>query len=152
MFNATQILNLNLNPVNSLFAHWIKEIDILKYGTKQKPFANDHTTTDLHVFGHHAKTFTKTRTKNDWKKLFLSKIPVNYSENSDWRIFNSGNNVQRTGESLEDRIANIGQQIDSKYVYRIPLKYSCDLGKINFRTEIDMKVCCTLKTEMKKQY
>ena len=43
-------------------------------------------------------------------------------------------------------------QIDSKYVYRIPLKYFCDLGKINFPTKIDLKIHCTLETEMKKLF
>ena len=37
-------------------------------------------------------------------------------------------------------------------VYRIPLKYFCDLGKINFPTKIDLKIKCTLETEMKKLF
>ena len=41
-------------------------------------------------------------------------------------------------------------QIDDKYAYRIPLKCFCDLGKINLPTKIDLKIRCTLKTDMKK--
>ena len=43
-------------------------------------------------------------------------------------------------------------QIDDKYVYRIPLKYFFDLGKINFSTKINLKIRCTLETEMKKTF
>ena len=37
-------------------------------------------------------------------------------------------------------------------VYRIPLKYFCGLGKINFPTKFDLKIKCTLETEMKKLF
>ena len=33
-------------------------------------------------------------------------------------------------------------------MYRIPLKYLCDLGKINFPTKIDLKIRCTMQTNM----
>ena len=33
--NAAQNLDLALFPVNNFFAHWIKKIDILKYGTNK---------------------------------------------------------------------------------------------------------------------
>ena len=57
---------------------------------------------------------------------------------------------QVTDENLDERIEKFGFQMDNKYVYRIPLKYFSDLGKINFLTKIDLKIRCTLETEMKK--
>ena len=30
-------------------------------------------------------------------------------------------------------------QLDDKYVYRISLKYFCDLGNINFPAKVDLK-------------
>ena len=59
---------------------------------------------------------------------------------------------QVTGENIDERIEKFGVQIDDKYVYRIPFKYFCDLGKINFPTKIDLKIRCTLETEMKKLF
>ena len=59
---------------------------------------------------------------------------------------------QVTDENLDERIEKFGVQIDDKYFYRIPLKYFCDLGKINFPTKIDLKIRCTLETEMKKLF
>ena len=54
-----------------------------------------------------------------------------------------------TDESLDERLEKFGVQIDDKYAYRIPLKCFCDLGKINFPTKIDLKIRCTLETDMK---
>ena len=59
---------------------------------------------------------------------------------------------QVTDENLDERIEKFGVQIDDKYVYRIPLKYFCDLGKINFPTKIHLKIKCSLETEMKKLF
>ena len=57
-----------------------------------------------------------------------------------------------TDENLDERIEKFFVQIDDKYVYKIPLKYFCNLGKINFPAKIDLKIRCTLKTEMKKLF
>ena len=43
-------------------------------------------------------------------------------------------------------------QIDDKNVYRIPLKYICDLGQINFPAKTDIKICLALEPEMKKLF
>ena len=49
----------------------------------------------------------------------------------------------------EDKFAN---QIDSKHVYRIALKYLCDLDKINFSIKIDLKIRCMLQINMKQLF
>lgn len=67
----------------------------------------------------------------------------------DRRIHNTDNKVSRTDDSLEDRQDKFDPQIDAKYVYRVPLKYFCDLGKINLLIKIDLKNCCTLEIERK---
>ena len=55
-------------------------------------------------------------------------------------------------EIFEDREAKFRNQLKDKYVYRIPLKYICDIGKINFPTKINMKIRLTLETDMKKLF
>ena len=61
-------------------------------------------------------------------------------------------NVIRTDANFRDRETKFRNQLKNKYVYRIPLKYICDIGKINFPTKIDMKIRLTLKTDMKKLF
>ena len=68
------------------------------------------------------------------------------------RIHNNDNEVYRTDNNLEDRQDKFVAQIDIKYVYSVPLKYFCDLGKIDFSTKINLKVSCTLQAEMKKLF
>ena len=86
------------------------------------------------------------------KDILFSKKPVVYTPNHDRRSRSLDNDGQRTNDNLEDRIGKISLQIDEKYGYRILPKYFCYLGKINFPTKIDMKICLTLETEMKKLF
>ena len=58
----------------------------------------------------------------------------------------------RTDDNLEDREDKFANQFDSKCMYMIPLTYLCNLGKINFPTKIDLKIWCTLQTNMKQLF
>ena len=55
-------------------------------------------------------------------------------------------------ENFNEREAKFRNQLKNKYVYRVPLKYICCLGKINFSTKIDIKIRLTLETDMKKLF
>ena len=69
------------------------------------------------------------------KDLLFSKKGIIYPANSDRRSHNNDNATLRTEANIEDRDNNFSVQLDSKYVYRIPLKYFCDLSKIKFPTK-----------------
>ena len=86
------------------------------------------------------------------KDLLFSKKAVIYPGNSDKRSHNNDDATKRTDDNIEDRGDKFSVQIDLKYLCRIPLKYFCDLGKINFPTKIDVKISCTLETEMKRLF
>ena len=75
-----------------------------------------------------------------------------YPANSGRRIHDSHDATQITDDNIDDRIAKFGAQINNKYVYRIPLKYFCDIGKINFPTKTVMKIRLMVETEMKKMF
>ena len=42
--------------------------------------------------------------------------------------------------------------LKSENIYRVPLHYLCDIGKINFPLKIDFKIKCHLETDMKKLF
>ena len=86
--------------------------------------------------------------------LLYSKKPVIIAGSNDRRIHNTENKVYRTDHNLEDREDKFGMQIDAKYVLLkyVLLKYFCELAKINFPTNIDLKIRCTLQMEMKKLF
>ena len=66
------------------------------------------------------------------KHLLWSKKSVTYPANSDRRIYNSNDPDDITNDNIDDRIAKFADQLRSKFVSRIPLRYFCNIGKINF--------------------
>ena len=52
--------------------------------------------------------------------------------------------------NIDDRITKFQNILKTEHVYRIPLRYFTDLGKINFPTKIDYRIKLHLETEMKK--
>ena len=83
-------------------------------------------------------------------------IPYNLGRRFHGMIKNANNrvihNVIRSDENFRDGEAKFRNQLKDKYVYKILLKYICDIGKINFPTKIDMKIRLTLETDMKKLF
>ena len=145
-------LDADIYPVNNFFAHWIREIDITKYGTNKSLIP---TTTPKEIYRYSdsmLKHLPKNALKMIEKDLLYSKKPVIIPDNEDRRSQNNENEAFRTDANIEDGEDKFSNQIDSKYVYRIPLKYLCDLGKINFPTKIDLKICCMLQTNMKQLF
>ena len=81
-----------------------------------------------------------------------SKKYVTYPVNSGRRIYNSNDADDITDDNINDKIAKFADQLQSKFVYRIPLRCLCNIGKIYFSVRIDMKIRCTLETETKKLF
>ena len=150
--NIAHNLDADIYPVNNFFAYGIREIGITKYGTNKSLIA---TTTPKEIY-RYADSMLKHLQKNSLKMiekdLLYNTKPVIILGNEDRRSHNNDNEAFRNDNNLEDREDKFANQIDSKYVYRIPLKYLCDLGKRNFSTKTDLKICCTLQTNMKQLF
>ena len=83
--------------------------------------------------------------------MLYSKMPVVYNRTTiDRRTHNSTTAADITDDNLDDRITLFQNQLKDEFVYRIPLKYFTDIGKINFPLKIDFKIKCYLETDMKK--
>ena len=54
--------------------------------------------------------------------------------------------------NIDDRITKFQTQIQNGFVYRIPLRYFSDIGKINFPTKIDYRIKLFLEPDMKKLF
>ena len=52
--------------------------------------------------------------------------------------------------NIYDRITKFSNQLQNEHVYRIPLRYFSDIGKINFLTKIDYRIKLFLESDMKK--
>ena len=54
--------------------------------------------------------------------------------------------------NIDERITKISNQLKKRFVYRIPLRYFTNLGKINFLLKIDFRIKCHLETDMKELF
>ena len=54
--------------------------------------------------------------------------------------------------NIDGRIKKFQNQLKSEHVYRIPLRYFTDIGKINFPAKIDYRIKPYLETDMKKLF
>ena len=144
--------------VNNFFAHWIKEIYIMKCGTNKSLIPTITLKEIYRYYEEMLKNLPKNAIKMIENDFLHSKRQVIIENNLDWRNHNlspassNAEKQQLTDENLHERTEKFGVQIDDEYVYRVPLKYFCNLGKINFPTKIDLKIRCTLQTGMEKLF
>ena len=99
------------------------------------------------------------------KTLLYNKKPVYFNKTTIGRKIHDGSGAGTTGTAaqiatrkandakdlnIEERISKFQSQLRDEYVYRIPLRYFTDLGKINFPLKIDFRIKCHLETDLKK--
>ena len=140
--------------------HWIKEISITKYGTN-KELTPTMTPQEICQYSDamlkHLPAKSLKVIEND---LLCSKeevvIPYGLDKRRIGLTLDKDNqvmhNVIRSDGNVQDREAQFRNHLKDKYVYRILLKYICDIGKINFPTKIDMKIKVMLENDMKKLF
>ena len=150
--NAAQNLDADIYPVNNFFAHWIREIDITKYGTIKSLIPK---TTPKEVYRYSDAMLLhlpKKALKMIEKDLLYGKKPVIIPGNEDRRSHTNTDVNMTADDNLENRKDRFADQIDSKNMYKITLKYLCNLGKISVLIKIDLKIRCMLQTNMKQLF
>ena len=137
--------------VINFFAHWIKEIDITKYGSDKQlvPTSSPHEIYQYFdsMLKHVLEKFLKMIEKN----FLYSKKMVSYNGNIDRRTHNSNTPADITDYNIDDRIDKFSDVISTN-MYRIPLRYFCNLGNISFLVKIDFEIRCNLEMDMKKLF
>ena len=154
--------------VNNFFAHSVKEISITKYGS-DKELSPAFSPLEVYQYSDQMlKHLPADDLKSIQKTFLFSKKPVYFANtNYDRKNFNS-KDIVTTGLStaeitkkkkqhakdlnIDDRIDLFEDQIVEVYVYRIPLRYFSDIGKINFPTKIDYRIKLFLETDMNKLF
>ena len=53
---------------------------------------------------------------------------------------------------IDERITKFKEQTKNEHICRIPLRYSTDLGKINFPTKINYRIKLHLEKDMKRLF
>ena len=85
--------------------------------------------------------------------MLYSKKPIYFNRTTLERRTHSSNKANDiTDLNINERIRKFQDQLKNEFVYRIPLRYFTDLGKINFSLKIHFRIKCHLKADMKKLF
>ena len=166
--NNSSDIDDDLITVNNFFAHWVKEISITKYGSDRE-LPPTFSPWEIYQYSDQMlKHLPKDDLKTIQKTFLYSKKPVYYGNTPyERRNFNS-KNLTTTGLStaeittskqiyakdlnIVDRTELFHDQLGEGFVYRIPLRYFSDIGKINFPTKIDYRIKLFLETDMTRLF
>ena len=93
------------------------------------------------------------------KTLLYCKKPIYYHKTSIDRRVHNGVGETQTAEKrknvtdliIQERIANFHDILSDEHVYRVPLKYFTDIGKINFPGKIDFRFKLHLETYLSQK-
>ena len=151
--NDANDIDDDLITVNNFLAHFIKEISITRYGN-DKQLMPTFSPSEIYQYSDamlkHLPEKALKKLQND---LVYSKKKVSYKKTTiERRTYNSIVPADITDDNLDDKLDKFKDQLKNEYVYRIPLRYFTDIGKINFLLKIDLKIKCHLETEMKRLF
>ena len=166
--NNSSDIDDDLITVNNIFAYWVKEISITKYGSDRE-LPPTFSPWEIYQYSDQMlKHLPKDSLKTIQKNFQYSKKPVYYGNTAhERRNFNSkdisttGLNTAQITEkkkqhakdlNIDDRTDLFQDQLADEFVYRIPLRYFSDIGKINFPTKIDYRIKLFLKTDMTRLF
>ena len=137
------------NPNSFHISFPIKKVNITKYVSDKQLIPTSSPYETYQYSDAMIRHLPKNSLKKIEKLLIFSKKNVSYRRSIDRIIHNINTAVDITDENIEDRIDKFSDVINADKVYRISLRYYCDLRKINFPAKIDLKIKCNLETEMK---
>ena len=157
-----------LIAANNFFAHWVKEISITKYGS-DKELPPTFFPREVYQYSDQMlKHLPSDALKAIQKTHLYSKKPVYFASETYERRNHNGVSINTTGLNateittakkqhakdlnIYDRIKLFQNQLKNEYVYRIPLRYFSDIGKINFPTKVDYRITLFLETNMEKLF
>ena len=126
-------LDATLTTVNNFFAHWIKEIDVKRYGDDISILP---LTSTVEIYKHSdamLKYEDDEALKTYQNYLLYSNKSVNLPDGEERRSHrtNDANVGKRKDNFFDVRIDKFANQLKSEFYYRIPLRFLCDLGLVN---------------------
>ena len=166
--NNSSDIDSDLITVNNFFAHWVKEISITKYGS-DKELPPTFSPWEVYQYSDQMlKHMPSKALKTIQKTHLFSRKPVYFADVSYERTNHNAAGITLTGlnaaeqttakkahakdSNIDDRISLFQEQLKNEYVYRIPLRYFSDIGKINFPTKIDYRIKLFLETNMERLF
>ena len=138
--NVALNLENDVITVNNFFAHWIKEINITKSGTTKSLILTSKPMKIYQYSDAMRKHLPEKALKIENDFLYSKKEVIFKSAIFDKRINTSNTPADITDPNLPQRIAKFAVQLQNEYIYRIPIRYLCNISKMNFPVKIGLKI------------
>ena len=171
-------MDKTLTTVNNFFAHWFKDIEIMRYPDDKNILPTNNSLSIANYSNAELKYLPDKALKPLEKTLFYSNIPVYYANGDDRRSQAAATLVSTTGlsgtakKTAEDknekatvkaiadrtdpnltyRLKTFRNTLAAEKVYRIPLLYICELGKVNFSVNTDTRINIILERNFNKLF
>ena len=146
--SKTAQLDVNMTSVNNFFRHWFANIDVRRYPDDMNILATNNSVSIANYSNAQMKYLPEKSVKKLLKTMLYCKKPVYLDGDDTRRPNNDVVDTNRSDPNLTYCIANLKGHLFKKWVYKIPLLYLCDLGKVNFAITTNTKIVLTLEGNM----
>ena len=158
--NKAQALDDDMIPVNNFFTHWIKDVNIKRYGDDIAILPINKTLDIYRYSDAMLKHLPDDVLATFQEDLLYSKKSVIIKGNANNTIADRRNHIaaaarqSNTDANLNDRVAkfNNNNQLFAQKYYRVPLKYLVDIGLVNLPTEFNIKLTFNLERNASKLF
>ena len=148
----TANLDGNMTTVNNFFGHWFKDIEVRRYPDDKNILPTNNSLSIANYSNAQMKYLPLKSIKRLRKTMLYVNNPVYITNNNERRSHNATTDADRSDPNLDFRIKTFAEILSSETVYRIPLLYLCDLGKVNFSVNTDTRITITLQGNLNKLF
>ena len=148
----TSGLDTTMTVVNNFFGHWFTNIDVRRYPDDISILPTNNSVSVANYSNAQMKYLPAKSVKKLLKIMLYSNKPVALTNNNYRRLNNAPTAADRTDKNLTYRIKELANTLKARTVYRIPLLYFCDLGKVNFLVNTDTRIKINLERNMNKLF
>ena len=151
-FTKTARLDANMTTVNNFSGHWFTNIDVRRYPDDMNILPTNNSVSIANYSNAQMKYLPKKSVKKLLKTMLHCNKPVYLDRDDTRRPNNDAADANRSDPNLTYRIANLKSHLFKKWVYKIPLLYLCDLGRVNFAITTNTKIVLTLERNMNELF
>ena len=148
----TTAVDANMTTVNNFFGHWFTNIDIRRYLDDINILPTNNSVSIANYWNAQMKYLPAKSVKKLLKTILYSNKPVYLTGNNTRRPNNDNDEADRTDPNLTYRLKELKNHLFQQWVYKIPLLYLCNLGKVNFAVTTNTKIVLTLERNMNKLF
>ena len=145
-------LDGNMTTVNNFFGHWFTNIDVRRYPDDMNILPTNNSVSIANYSNAQMKYLSEKSVKKLLKTMLYRNKPVYLTGDNTRRPNNDATDANRTDPNLTYRLKELKAHLFKPWVYKIPLLYLCDLGKVNFAITTNTKIVLTLERNMNKLF